>query len=126
MSRDEYKIILPEEKIPKYWYNVQADMPHPVAPGLHPRTKQPLTKEDLAPIFPLSLIEQEVSQERFIEIPRKVREMYRQWRPSPLFRAHRLEKALDTPCRIYYKYEGVSPVGSHKLNSAIPKLILIK
>ncbi len=87
MSRDEYKIILPEEKIPKYWYNVQADMPHPVAPpGLHPRTKQPLTKEDLAPIFPLSLIEQEVSQERFIEIPRKVREMYRQWRPSPLFR----------------------------------------
>lgn len=122
MRREELtKIILPEEKIPKFWYNVQADMPNPPAPGLHPRTKKPLTPEDLTPIFPMSLIEQEVSTERYIEIPQAVREIYQQWRPSPLFRARRLEKALDTPCRIYYKYEGVSPVGSHKLNSAVPQ-----
>lgn len=122
MSREELtKIILPEEKIPKYWYNVQADMPNLPAPGLNPQTKKPLTPEDLSPIFPMSLIEQEVSTERLIEIPEKVREIYKQWRPSPLFRARRLEKALDTSCRIYYKYEGVSPVGSHKLNSAIPQ-----
>ncbi len=122
MSREELtKIILPEEKIPKFWYNVQADMPNLPAPGLNPKTKKPLTPNDLTPIFPMSLIEQEVSTERFIEIPEKVREIYKQWRPSPLFRAHRLEKALDTPCRIYYKYEGVSPVGSHKLNSAVPQ-----
>lgn len=122
MSREELtKIILPEEKIPKFWYNVQADMPNLPAPGLNPQTKKPLTPNDLAPIFPMSLIEQEVSTERYIEIPEKVREIYQQWRPSPLFRAHRLEKALDTPCRIYYKYEGVSPVGSHKLNSAVPQ-----
>lgn len=122
MSREEnVKIILPEDKIPKYWYNVQADMPNPLAPGLHPGTKQPLGPQDLAAIFPMALIQQEVSQERFIEIPEEVRNIYKQWRPSPLFRARRLEKALDTPCRIYYKYEGVSPVGSHKLNTAIPQ-----
>lgn len=122
MSREEQvKIILPEDKIPKYWYNVQADMPNPLAPGLHPGTKQPLGPQDLAHIFPMALIEQEVSQERFIEIPEEVRSIYKQWRPSPLFRARRLEQALDTPCRIYYKYEGVSPVGSHKLNTAIPQ-----
>lgn len=122
MSREELtKIILPEEKIPKYWYNVQADMPNLPAPGLNPQTKKPLTPDDLSPIFPMSLIEQEVSTERQIEIPEQVREIYKQWRPSPLFRARRLEKALDTSCRIYYKYEGVSPVGSHKLNSAIPQ-----
>jgi tryptophan synthase beta chain len=122
MRRDELtKIMLPEEKIPRFWYNVQADMPNLPAPGLNPQTKKPLTPEDLSPIFPLSLIAQEVSTERFIEIPEQVREMYKQWRPSPLFRAHRLEKALNTQCRIYYKYEGVSPVGSHKLNSAIPQ-----
>lgn len=122
MSREELtKIILPEEKIPKYWYNVQADMPNLPAPGLNPQTKKPLTPDDLSPIFPMSLIEQEVSTERHIEIPEQVREIFKQWRPSPLFRARRLEKALDTSCRIYYKYEGVSPVGSHKLNSAIPQ-----
>ncbi|MGI6144396.1 MAG: TrpB-like pyridoxal phosphate-dependent enzyme [Clostridia bacterium] len=127
MSKEELtKIILPEDKIPKFWYNVQADMPNPLAPGLNPKTKKPLTPDDLTPIFPMSLIEQEVSTERFIEIPKEVREIYKQWRPAPLFRARRLEKALDTPCRIYYKYEGVSPVGSHKLNSAIPQVYFNK
>jgi len=123
MSKDELtKINLPEDKIPKFWYNVQADMPTPLAPGLNPQTKKPLTVDDLRSIFPMPLIEQEVSKERFIEIPQEVREIFKQWRPAPLFRARRLEKALDTPCRIYYKYEGVSPVGSHKLNSAIPQV----
>ncbi|MDD2401713.1 MAG: TrpB-like pyridoxal phosphate-dependent enzyme [Clostridia bacterium] len=122
MSREELtKIILPEEKLPKYYYNVQADMPNPMAPGLNPKTKKPLVPSDLTPIFPMNIIEQEVSKERYIEIPKKVREIYKQWRPSPLYRARRLEKELDTPCRIYYKYEGVSPVGSHKLNTAIPQ-----
>ncbi len=116
------KIILPEEKLPRYWYNVQADMPNPMEPYLHPQSKKPLEAQDLAAIFPPSLIEQEVSRERYIEIPEEVREIYKQWRPSPLYRARRLEKALDTLCRIYYKYEGVSPVGSHKLNSAIPQV----
>lgn len=120
MSRDELtKIILPEDKIPKFWYNVQADMPTPLSPGLHPGTKEPLGPADLAPLFPMGLIAQEVSTERFIEIPHEVRELYKKWRPSPLYRARGLEKALATPCRIYYKYEGVSPVGSHKLNSAL-------
>lgn len=123
MRRDELtKIVLPEDKIPKFWYNVQADMPNPLAPGLNPKTKQPLGPEDLAPIFPMALIAQEVSTERYIEIPEEVIEIYKQWRPSPLYRARRLEQLLDTPCRIYYKYEGVSPVGSHKLNSAIPQV----
>lgn len=122
MSREQLtKIILPEEKLPRFWYNVQADMPNRPAPALHPQTKKPLTPDDLAAIFPMALIEQEGTTERFIEIPEEVREIFKQWRPSPLFRAHRLEKALDTPCRIYYKYEGASPVGSHKLNSAIPQ-----
>ena len=120
MRKDELtKIILPEEKIPTSWYNVQADMPNPMEPGLNPQTKKPLRPEDLAPIFPLSLIEQEVSTQRYIEIPEEIREHYKKWRPSPLFRARGLEKALDTPARIYYKYEGVSPVGSHKLNTAV-------
>lgn len=127
MSREELtKIILPEDKIPKFWYNVQADMPNPPAPPLNPRTKQPATPEDLTPIFPMGLILQEVSQERYIEIPQEVRELYKLWRPSPLYRARRLEKALDTPCKIYYKYEGVSPVGSHKLNSALPQAFFNK
>lgn len=122
MSKNELtKIILPEDQIPKFWYNVQADMPNPLAPALNSQTQKPLTADDLSPIFPMGLIEQEVSQERYIEIPEEVREIYKLWRPSPLYRAHRLEKALDTPCRIYYKYEGVCPVGSHKLNSAIPQ-----
>jgi tryptophan synthase beta chain len=127
MSRAELtKIILPEEKIPKFWYNVQADMPNPLAPPLHPQTMQPITPADLEPIFARELIAQEVSNERFIEIPAEVRDLYKQYRPSPLFRAHNLEKALDTNCRIYYKYEGVSPVGSHKLNSALPQVFFNK
>jgi tryptophan synthase beta chain len=115
------KILLPEDRIPKYWYNVIPDMPGPLAPVIHPGTMQPVKPEDLLPIFPMPLIEQEVSQQRWIEIPEPVREIFRIWRPSPLFRAHRLEKALGTPAKIYYKYEGGSPAGSHKPNSAIPQ-----
>lgn len=127
MSREEFtKIILPEDKIPRFWYNVQADMPNPLEPGLNPQTKQPLTPSDLEPIFARELIMQEVSTERFIEIPAEVRELYKKYRPSPLYRARGLEKALDTTCRIYYKYEGVSPVGSHKLNSALPQVFFNK
>lgn len=123
MSRAELtKIILPEEKIPKYWYNVQADMPNPMEPYLNPQSKKPVVPQDLAPIFPPALIEQEVTKERYVGIPQEVREIYKQWRPSPLFRARQLEKALGVNSRIYYKYEGVSPVGSHKLNSAIPQV----
>jgi tryptophan synthase beta chain len=113
------KYLLAEERIPKYWYNLMADLPSPPPPVLHPGTKQPVGPADLAPLFPMSLIAQEVSMEREIEIPVPVREVYRQWRPTPLFRARRLEKALDTPARIYYKYEGVSPAGSHKPNTAV-------
>ena len=120
------KIILPEENIPKFWYNVQADMPNPLAPGLHPQTKKPLGPADLAPIFAEGLIAQEVSSERYIEIPAEVREQYKQYRTTPLFRARNLEKALDSNCRIYYKYEGNSPVGSHKLNSALPQTFFNK
>ncbi|MGS0764095.1 TrpB-like pyridoxal phosphate-dependent enzyme [Syntrophomonas curvata] len=127
MSRAELtKIILPEDRIPKFWYNVQADMPNPLAPGLNPQTMQPLSPADLEPIFARELIAQEVSIERFIEIPKEVRELYKQYRPSPLFRARSLEKALDTNCRIYYKYEGISPVGSHKFNSALPQVFFNK
>lgn len=110
---------LPASHIPTTWYNIVADLPSPPAPPLHPGTLKPLGPEDLAPIFPMSLIAQEVSAEREIEIPGEVRQIYAQWRPSPLVRARRLEKALDTPARIYYKYEGVSPAGSHKLNTAV-------
>jgi len=112
---------LPQSRIPKAWYNIAADLPKPLAPALHPGTHQPLGPEDLAPLFPMSLIAQEVSTEREIEIPGEVRQIYAQWRPSPLFRARRLEKALDTPAHIYYKNEGVSPAGSHKLNTAVPQ-----
>ncbi|MGI5920797.1 MAG: TrpB-like pyridoxal phosphate-dependent enzyme [Syntrophomonadaceae bacterium] len=126
MRRDLTKIILPEDKIPKFWYNVQADLPNPLAPPLHPQTHQPMGPSDLAPIFPMSLIAQEVSTERFIEIPAEVRDLYKKWRPSPLYRAHGLEKALGVTSRIYYKYEGVSPVGSHKLNSALPQAFFNK
>jgi tryptophan synthase beta chain len=118
---DTVKYLLDEEHLPKAWYNINADMPEPMAPVLHPGTHQPVTPEDLDPIFPRAVIEQEMSTERYIEIPEPVREVYRQWRPSPLFRARRLEKALNTPARIYYKYEGVSPAGSHKPNTAIPQ-----
>ncbi|MDQ2887444.1 MAG: TrpB-like pyridoxal phosphate-dependent enzyme [Chloroflexota bacterium] len=112
---------LSEDEMPRTWYNVMADMSNPPAPVLHPGTKQPVTPDDLAPLFPMALIMQEVSTERYIEIPEPVRRIYAQWRPSPLYRARRLEKALDTPARIYYKYEGVSPVGSHKANTAVPQ-----
>ena len=116
---DEIKILLSEKDIPEKWYNIQADLPKPLPPHLHPATKKPLGPEDLAPLFPMELIKQEVSTERWIEIPEEVRDIYKQWRPSPLFRAKRLEKLLKTPAKIYYKYEGVSPSGSHKSNTAI-------
>ncbi len=114
------KILLDEADIPTHWYNVVADMPNPPAPVLGPDGK-PIGPEALAPIFPMSLIEQEVSAERWIAIHEAVREAYRLYRPSPMFRAHRLEAALGTPARIYYKYEGVSPAGSHKVNTSIPQ-----
>ncbi|HLF91057.1 MAG TPA: TrpB-like pyridoxal phosphate-dependent enzyme [Anaerolineales bacterium] len=113
------KFLLDESKIPKAWYNINADMPVPPQPVLHPGTKEPVTPDFLSVLFPMSLILQEISAERWIEIPEPVREVYKLWRPTPLFRAARLEKALDTPAHIYYKYEGVSPVGSHKPNTAV-------
>ena len=116
---DSVKYLLDESRIPKHWYNIMADLPSPPPPVLHPGTKQPVGPDDLAPLFPMALIAQEVSTEREIEIPGPVREIYKQWRPSPLFRARRLEKALGTPAKIYYKYEGVSPAGSHKPNTAV-------
>lgn len=115
------KILLPEDQIPRQWYNIIPDMPGPLAPVISPRTLQPVTPEEMLAIFPMALIEQEMSQQRWIDIPDEVREIYKLWRPSPLYRAHRLEKALGTPAKIYYKYEGVSPAGSHKPNSAIPQ-----
>ncbi|MBF0351090.1 MAG: TrpB-like pyridoxal phosphate-dependent enzyme [SAR324 cluster bacterium] len=115
-----YKILLPENEIPTHWYNVVADMPNPPTPPLGPDGK-PIGPEALTPIFPMALIEQEVSGERWIPIPEEVREIYKLWRPSPLCRARRLEEALGTPAKIYYKYEGVSPAGSHKPNSAVPQ-----
>ena len=118
---DTIQYNLPPNRIPLAWYNIAADLPKPMAPPLHPGTLQPLGPDDLAPLFPISLIMQEVSQEREIEIPAEVRQLYAQWCPSPLFRARRLEKALDTPAHIYYKYEGGSPAGSHKLNTALPQ-----
>jgi tryptophan synthase beta chain len=116
---DTVKYLLEEKDIPKTWYNIAADLPEPPAAVLHPGTGQPVGPDDLAPLFPMAIIMQEVSTEREIEIPEPVRDIYRQWRPSPLFRARRLEQALDTPAKIYYKYEGVSPAGSHKPNTAI-------
>ena len=115
------KFILDEDRIPRSWYNIAADLPVPPAPVLHPGTGQPIGPADLAPLFPMALIGQEVSAEREIEIPQPVREAYTLYRPSPLYRAHRLEQALDTPAHIYYKYEGVSPAGSHKPNTALPQ-----
>ncbi|MDE2613975.1 MAG: TrpB-like pyridoxal phosphate-dependent enzyme [Burkholderiales bacterium] len=115
------KYLLDESRMPRHWYNIAADLPVPLPPPLHPGTLQPIGPDDLAPLFPMALIMQEVSTEREIEIPEPVREVFRLWRPSPLFRAHRLEKALGTPAKIYYKYEGVSPAGSHKPNTAVPQ-----
>jgi len=115
------KILLPEDKIPKQWYNIIPDLPGPLEPVISPRTFQPVTPDELLAIFPPAILEQEVSTQRWIDIPEQVREIYKIWRPSPMFRAHRLEQALGTPAKIYYKYEGVSPAGSHKPNSAIPQ-----
>ena len=113
------KILLDENEMPKYWYNILPDLPEPLPPPLHPVTKEPVKPEDLKPIFPKALIEQEMSNERWIKIPEEVRDVYALWRPTPLIRAVRLEKALKTPARIYFKYEGVSPPGSHKPNTAV-------
>ena len=118
---DSVKYLLPEDRIPRAWYNIAADLPAMPPPPLHPGTGKPIGPDDLAPLFPMALIAQEVSAEREIEIPEPVREVYKLWRPAPLFRARRLEKALDTPARIFYKYEGVSPPGSHKPNTAVPQ-----
>ncbi len=115
------KILLNESEIPTQWYNIMADMPNKPLPPLHPGTKQPITGGDLAPLFPMALIEQEVSQERWIDIPEEVRDIYKIWRPTPLHRAYNLEKALGTPAKIYYKNESVSPAGSHKPNTAVPQ-----
>src|SRR5712692_1745680 len=118
-DKREVKIVLSEKDIPTRWYNIAADLKTPPPAVLHPGTGQPIGPADLAPLFPMELIKQEVSTERWIEIPEEVRDVLRLWRPSPLYRARRLEKALGTPARIYYKYEGVSPAGSHKPNTAI-------
>src|SRR3990172_4929325 len=115
----ETKILLDEKDIPKEWYNILADIPVPMEPPLHPGTKEPIGPDDLAPLFPMGLIAQEVSQDRWIPIPEEVLNIYALYRPPPLSRAWRLEAALGTPAKIYYKYEGVSPAGSHKPNTAI-------
>jgi tryptophan synthase beta chain len=117
----ERKILLTEKEMPEQWYNIVADMPNKPLPPLHPGTKQPIGPEALAPLFPMELIKQEVSTEKWITIPEEVRDIYKLWRPTPMYRAHNLEKVLDTPAKIYYKYEGVSPAGSHKPNTAVPQ-----
>jgi len=121
MPSSATQYLLDPARMPTHWYNIAADLPVPTPPVLHPGTLQPIGPDDLAPLFPMALIAQEVSTEREIPIPEPVREVFRLWRPAPLFRAHRLEKALGTPARIYYKYEGVSPAGSHKPNTAVPQ-----
>ncbi|MCP9625844.1 TrpB-like pyridoxal phosphate-dependent enzyme [Rhodopseudomonas palustris] len=118
---DQIKYVLDEENIPTSWYNLNADFPTPMPPVLHPGTHQPVGPSDLEPLFPMELILQEVATERYIEIPEPVRDVFRMWRPAPLIRARRLEQALDTPAKIYFKYEGVSPAGSHKPNTAVPQ-----
>lgn len=115
-----YHVYLSEKELPESWYNIRADLPN-LSPYLNPKTNKPVTPEDMKAIFPMSLIEQEMSNQRFVEIPEEVRELYRSFRPAPLCRAYNLEKLLDTPARIYYKYEGNNPSGSHKLNTAIPQ-----
>jgi tryptophan synthase beta chain len=121
MTSAATKILLDESEQPTRWYNLLHDLPTPPPPVLHPGTLQPVGPDDLAPLFPMDLIMQEVSTDQYIDIPGAVLDVYRLWRPSPLYRAHRLEQALDTPARIYYKYEGVSPAGSHKPNTAVPQ-----
>jgi tryptophan synthase beta chain len=115
------KVLLTEKEMPQQWYNILADMPNPMLPPLHPGTRQPVGPGDLAPLFPMALIEQEVSRERYIDIPEEVMDIYKIWRPTPLVRAYEFEKLLDTPARIYYKNESVSPAGSHKPNTAVPQ-----
>jgi tryptophan synthase beta chain len=117
----EKQIILKASEAPTQWYNVIPDLPGPPTPVLHPATLQPVSPDDLTPLFPMSLIGQEVSSERWIDIPEEVREVYSIWRPTPLVRATRLEKVLDTPAHIYFKNESVSPAGSHKPNTAVPQ-----
>ena len=117
----QVKYLLPESEMPQRWYNVVPDLPSPPPPPLHPGTGQPVGPDDLAPLFPAALIAQEVSGDRYIAIPDDVLDVYRLWRPTPLFRARRLERDLGTPARIYYKYEGGSPAGSHKPNTAVPQ-----
>src|ERR1700687_5036165 len=117
-DKGQVKIVLTEKDLPTKWYNIQADLKTPAPPVLHPGTGQPIGPQDLAPLFPMELIKQEVSGERWIEIPDEVRDILRLWRPSPLYRARRLERALDTPARIYYKYEGGRPAVSPKPNTA--------
>jgi len=119
MASEETKITLRESELPQRWYNINPDLPAPLAPPLHPKTGKPLAPGDLAPLFPMALIMQEVSMEPYIEIPDEVMRIYRLWRPTPLYRAHRLEKHLGTPARIYYKNESFSPPGSHKPNTAV-------
>jgi len=115
------RVDLPQKDMPRKWYNIQADMSEPLAPPIHPGTKEPVRLEDLQAIFPDELIKQEVSTERFIDIPEEILNIYKIWRPSPLMRAKKLEEFLQTPAKIYYKYEGVSPAGSHKPNTAVPQ-----
>ncbi len=122
MADEPVKYLLDDSQIPTHWYNIVADLPTAPPPPLHPATHEPVGPDDLAALFPPELIAQEVTAERYVEIPEPVREVYRQWRPSPLFRARRLEKLLETPARIYYKYEGVSPAGSHKTNTSVPQV----
>jgi len=116
---DQVKFVLDEKDIPKTWYNLTADLPKPLPPVLHPGTKQPIGPADLEPLFPMELILQEVTGERYLDIPKPIVDVYRMWRPAPLIRARRLEQKLGTPAKIYFKYEGVSPAGSHKPNTAV-------
>ena len=120
-SVHQHKFTLTEDQMPTQWYNIVPDLPSPPPPALHPGTLQPAGPEDFLPLFPMDLILQEVSQDRYVDIPGAVLDIYRQWRPSPLFRAHRLEKLLGTPAKIYYKFEGQSPAGSHKTNTSVPQ-----
>ena len=118
--KEQYKYLLNEDDLPKQWYNIVPDLPNPLPPQLNPQTMEPIGPEDLAPLFPMGLILQEVSDQNYIDIPEPVLELYKLYRPSPMYRALRLERAIGTNSRIYYKYEGGSPSGSHKPNTAIP------